>query len=218
MNYLKRFLVLIISIMITSLGTILIIKGNLGTSSIASITYLFTLRFDISLGISMLIINILFILAQRILLKDKFNSINYFQIITSIVCSVFIDILMNIFQFLVPTVFWSKLVVLICGCFVMALGMNLQLVANLIMLPAEGVVYAISSVLNKRFGTVRIAFDVTLVLSSVVLSLILFGKILTVGIGTLISAYLIGKFTDIISGIFNKVSKLKVLGIKELQL
>lgn len=210
MNYFKRILVLILSIMITAMGTVLIIKGNLGTSSIASVTYLFTLGFDISLGISMLTINILFIILQKLFLRDKFNNINYFQIIISLVVSIFLDILMNAFQFLEPTAFLFKLIVLICGCFVMALGMNLQLVANLIMLPAEGIVYALSYVLHKRFGTVRIIFDVTLVLISIILSVILFGKVVTVGIGTLISAYLIGKFTNIITDLFGKIGILKV--------
>lgn len=198
MNYLKRILILILAIIITSMGTILIIKADLGTSSIASVTYLFTLGFNISLGVSMLAINLLFVVGQKLLLKGKFNKINYFQIIISIVGSTFLDILMNTFQFLEPATFLAKLGVLICGCFVMALGMNLQIVANLIMLPAEGLVDAFSNVLNKRFGTIRIIFDVTLVLVSIVLSIILFGEILTVGIGTLISAYLIGKFTNLI--------------------
>ena len=56
----------------------------------------------------------------------------------------------------------------------------------------EGIVYAISKVLNKEFGVVKACFDVTLMLTAVTLSLIFFRGLNGIGEGTVISALVVG--------------------------
>ena len=78
------------------------------------------------------------------------------------------------------------------GCAILAFGISLEVYANVLMVPGEGIVYAISKVLNKEFGVVKACFDVTLMLTAVTLSLIFFRGLNGIGEGTVISALVVG--------------------------
>lgn len=65
------------------------------------------------------------------------------------------------------------------------------------MVPGEGIVRAIAKVSKKKFGSVKIAFDITLVLTALILSLIFFHHINGLGLGTIVSALTVGKIVNI---------------------
>ena len=67
------------------------------------------------------------------------------------------------------------------------------------MVPGEGIVAAISKVSGRRFGSVKVVFDVTLILIAALLSWLFFGNIVGVGVGTLLSAVSVGQFVNLIN-------------------
>ena len=58
--------------------------------------------------------------------------------------------------------------------------------------PGEGMVLAVSVVLRKSFGTIKIWNDVTLVLLAVILGFVFLGHVAGVREGTVVSAFLVG--------------------------
>ena len=113
-----------------------------------------------------------------------------------------INDIMSIFSFVNPNIYIEKIIVLLFGCFALALGVYLQVIANVIINPGEGVVKAIANKTGKKFGNIKIMFDSTLCIIAIVISLFTFGKIKGVREGTIICAVLVGNITKIYSFIF----------------
>lgn len=106
--------------------------------------------------------------------------------------SLAIDGSMYLLTGLNPEGYIARFATLIIGCAVLGFGIATEVAPNVLMVPGEGIVAAMSKVLKKELGTVKICFDCTLVSMALILSLIFFGKLNGVGIGTIISSVLIG--------------------------
>ena len=91
-----------------------------------------------------------------------------------------------------------RLISLLVGCVILAVGISIEVAPDTLVVPGEGVVRAISQVSGKRFGTVKVYFDVTLIVIAVALSFLFFGKLNGIGVGTVVSALTVGKFVNII--------------------
>lgn len=79
-----------------------------------------------------------------------------------------------------------------------AVGITIEVAPDTLVVPGEGIVRALSRVTGKPFGTMKVYFDVTLIVIAVVLSFLFFGKLNGIGIGTVISALTVGKFVNIV--------------------
>ena len=87
-------------------------------------------------------------------------------------------------------------------CVALAFGIVIELAPNVVVVPGEGVVRAIAKVSGVRVGTVKAVFDITLIIIAAVLSLIFFHGLRGVGIGTVISAVLVGPIINIVNRVF----------------
>lgn len=74
----------------------------------------------------------------------------------------------------------------------MALGITLTIHSNLTVMPYEGFIGALAFRLRKDFGKLRVIIDVTFTLVSLTISLILLHNMNSVGLGTIIAAFLTG--------------------------
>ena len=72
------------------------------------------------------------------------------------------------------------------GCALLGLGVTLQVIGNVVMMSGEGLVNAIAMQWKFNFGYTKIAFDVSLVIIALTLSLIYFGEIHGIREGTVI--------------------------------
>ncbi|WP_367923946.1 YitT family protein [uncultured Ruthenibacterium sp.] len=188
----KQYSLFVLGLIINSFGISFITKAALGTSPISSLPYVASLKFSPTLGQFTFLMNCLFILAQAILLGKAFPKIQYLQILVNIVFSGAIDVSMLLLQFMQPETMVQKTVSLVTGCAILALGITLEVAANVLLVPGEGVVKAIAQVLQRDFGTVKVCFDVTTVALAGLLSFSFFQGLRGIGIGTVVSAVLVG--------------------------
>lgn len=187
-------------ILINSFGIVLITKGALGTSQISSIPYVLSLQMpSISFGMFSFIMNMVYIVLQALLLRRQFKPIQLLQIVVNIVFSASIDVFMAMLSFYAPQQLFTRVLSAIAGCIVLAFGISVEVAPDLIMVPGEGIVAAISKVSGRRFGSVKVMFDVTLILIAALLSWLFFGNIVGVGVGTLLSAVSVGQFVNLIN-------------------
>ena len=103
-----------------------------------------------------------------------------------------------------PTNYFIKFGTLLLSCFVVAFGVLLEVQTEVVYLPPDGIIVAISKVLKKEFPKVKPFFDTALVLISVILSFIFLGYLAGVREGTIISAILIGIIVKILQKYLNK--------------
>lgn len=187
-------------ILINSFGIVLITKGALGTSQISSIPYVLSLQLpSISFGMFSFIMNMVYIVLQALLLRKQFKPFQLLQIVVNVVFSASIDVFMAMLSFYAPQQLFTRVLSAVAGCIVLAFGISVEVAPDLIMVPGEGIVAAISKVSGRRFGSVKVVFDVTLILIAALLSWLFFGNIVGVGVGTLLSAVSVGQFVNLIN-------------------
>lgn len=188
----ERWIWFVVGVFINSFGIALITKAALGTSPISSVAYVLSLEFTPTLGMFTFVINMLFIFIQPLLLKKDFKAFQWLQILVNVAFSAFIDVGMALLQWLEPSTVFEQGAALLLGCAVLGFGVSIEVAPGVLLVPGEGAVRAISTVTHRRFGSCKIAFDSTLAATAVVLSFIFFGTLNGIGLGTLVSALLVG--------------------------
>lgn len=196
----KRYAFFIIGLFVNAFGVSFITKAQLGTSPISSVPYTLSMGFPLTMGTFTFLLNMVLIVGQVIFQKKDFQKIQLIQIPVSLIFGYFIDFTMSLLSFLNPTTYILKVLFLLIGCLILALGISIEVIANVVMLSGEAFVKAISSKLNKEFGITKVSFDVTLVITSSIISLVMFHRIKGVREGTIIAALIVG----LMAKFFNK--------------
>lgn len=195
-TYLYRYLWFTLGVVINSFGIAFITKAALGTSPISSLPYVLSFACPLSFGQTTFMVNLIFILLQIVLLRKAFHPVQFLQIAVNLLFSVCIDSSMGLLSWLTPTGPVAAAAALVAGCAILGLGISIEVAPGVVMVPGEGAVSALTAVLRKRFGSVKVAFDVTLALSACLLSLTLLHGLQGLGFGTVISALLVGRFVN----------------------
>ena len=194
----NRYIIYFISLFTISLGASLSIKANLGTSPLICLPYVCSLITNYSVGGVMFVFTLIFIFIQVILLRKSFEKRQYLQLIIGTIFSVFIDFSLMLVNFINPSGYVSQMALLLISCVVVAFGVLLEIKTEIVYLPADGVIVAISRVLNKEFPKVKPFVDTSMVIIAAVLSLIFLGYLAGVREGTIISAIIIGPIVKIL--------------------
>ena len=192
METLKRYLIFLVGLFVNSLGVSLITKANLGTSPISSIPYVLSLNFPFTLGNFTIFFSIFLIVLQLIILRKNFKLEYILQIPVSIIFGYFIDLTMILFAWVNPEAYIMKIVYLLIGCLILGVGVYMEVLADVVMLPGESFVRAIVLTWKTNFGTTKICFDVSMSVIAAVLSFIFAGSLAGVREGTVIAALLVG--------------------------
>ena len=199
MEKLKRYLIFLVGLFVNSLGVSLITKANLGTSPISSIPYVLSLNFPFTLGNFTIFFSIFLIVLQLIILRKNFKLEHILQIPVSIIFGYFIDLTMILFFWVNPEAYIMKIVYLLIGCLILGVGVYMEVLADVVMLPGESFVRAIVLTWKTNFGTTKICFDVSMSVIAAVLSFIFAGKLAGVREGTVIAALLVGFIARLIA-------------------
>lgn len=193
----RRFIIYISGLLIVAFGIALSIRSQLGVSPVTSIPCVLNLVTGISVGSITFGLYLLFILGQIIILKHEFRKRDWLQIIFSSVFGVFTDMFLYLTLFINLNNGLLRLLLCLCSCIVIAFGVFLVVTTDVIMNAPDALCNTISKKYNRRFGNVKITFDLTLVSIAVLLSMFSFGKLEQIGIGTIVAALCIGRFVNI---------------------
>ena len=188
----KRYIFLLAGLFVNGLGVSFITKAGLGTSPITSIPYTLSLGFTPTVGMFTLVFNIFLVILQVILLRRNFQLQNLLQLPIIALFSFFIDLTMSLLGCMQPESYSMKVVSHIVGCLIHGLGVFMEMVANVAMLPGEATVRAVSDVFSTDFGKTKIAFDSSMTVIAAILSFIMFRHLDGVREGTIVAAILVG--------------------------
>lgn len=184
----------VISLFFAALGVAITKHGELGVSPISSVANVMSCKFTaLSLGNWLIIWNCILILGQVVLLRKNFKLIQLLQLPLSFLFGWFTDFGMWCVSFIPVNTYPVRLALVLCGIVVLGFGVSLSVIANVIMNSGEAFVKAIADISGKKFGNIKIGFDVCCVVASLALSLIFFnGKIVGTREGTVLTALLTG--------------------------
>lgn len=194
-SLLKRIVLLCLGLIVMAFGVAFSIKAALGTSPISSVPYVTGAISGLSVGTTTIIMNTVFVLIQIAILRRRYEWFQLLQLPAAVLFGTTIDVAALLIDGLRPTAYWKQWLVCLLGIFLVALGISMEVVANLITTAGEGIVLAICKVAPVKFGNMKMAFDLTLVALSVVLSFVFLGHLDGVREGTVAAAILVGQLT-----------------------
>lgn len=199
----NRYILFLISLFINAFGVSFITKAMLGTSPITSVNFVLSMFTPLTMGQWTIIVNLLFVALETILMtRDDFkNDLRIFllQIPISLCFGTFIDWSMNMLFWLTPTTYIWELISLFVGCFILAVGIAIEVKANVAMASGEYLVQVISRRFHKDFGYTKLAFDISQVVIACALSIAFMSGIKGVREGTVIAALAVGPIVHFIT-------------------
>lgn len=207
-RFILRLLIFCAGLVVLSLGIDLNTKTQLGISPINSVPFNVHKLTGLPLWVCVYVLYLLFILMQWLLLKKDFHPVQFLQIATSFVCSILIQFFDDRLPLLTTPV--SQYLVLVLAVVLTAIGSALTAGMHLTPNPGEGAAVAIGAALKKDFALGKNVLDLGCVVASVAITLIFAGKIMNIGVGTLVSMLFTGRVVKLFSGptakLYEKVS------------
>ena len=182
----------LVGIFTMTLGIALSCKADLGTSPISSVPWVMSMFMPWSIGEITIVMNLLFIIAQPILLRQFYWRKLLGQLATLLAFGYCIDFSMSLLDWVAPdTLFWQWFDCIL-STIILALGVFLCIRAKIFVAAGEGIVLVISFISKIRFSIIKNCFDCTLVASAALFSFTQLGTIEGIREGTLISALITG--------------------------
>ena len=195
----KRWFIFFLGLFFMGNGIAIVTNANLGTTPISSLPYVVAKILGISMGMGTFLINALMLTLQIPILGKLFKVKNFLQLPCVFVFGLFIDLGMWLTHSLIPHLWHEQMIMCIIGCFIMSIGIMLELTSQTTVIPGEGLVLAISWRSHHNFGHIKVLFDVSLVICAFLVSWLYFQSIEGLREGTAVTALCTGFFVRFIS-------------------
>lgn len=198
-----RVMMYCIGLVVLALGIILNTKTGLGVSPIISIPYSISKIWNINLGNSTMCIYILCVAGQMILRGSKFRMFDLLQIPMSIVFSRMI----NIFNTMIVINYDNlimNLLLLVVAIILTGIGAYITVKMNLVPNAADGFTQALSERIKKSLGLAKNITDISSVIITVIIGFLFAGKIVGIGLGTLVAVIGVGRAIALSNMLFGR--------------
>lgn len=220
-----KILLSFVGFTVAGFGVALTIHSNLGTTPISSIPFITSriippllvgsFEISFSVGVMTFLLNFLFFLFQLVVYRKNFPLTQWFQLLAVAWFGACIDWGGYLCANLGIESYLLQILAVVLGSAMLAFGIMLELVADVVYLPGEGMVATLNLFLNLKFGTMKIIFDFSQVIIASFISYSVLYKLIGVREGTLLSALLVGWFIKCFSS-YEKYLK-KTFGFTRLE-
>ncbi|MDE5619323.1 MAG: hypothetical protein K2O29_05200 [Ruminococcus sp.] len=192
-TFANRLICYFMGLFIMTIGIALSVKSDLGVSPVSSIPYTLTVCWGIEMGKATILFHCVLIVIQILILRKNFRLKSLLQLPVGIVFGYFTTFCNSLVEGMPSTDnYFIRICMILISVVLVAIGIFLYLPADIMSLAGEGVMQAVSDTLKIEFSKVKVAFDVTMVIVSLVTCLIVLHTLGSVGIGTVIAALLVG--------------------------
>ncbi|RMC99845.1 hypothetical protein D9O40_11415 [Clostridium autoethanogenum] len=192
-----------IGLVILALGIILNTKTGLGVSPIISIPYSISKIWNINLGNATMCIYILCVAGQAALRGKEFRPFDLLQVPMSIVFSRIINIFNDMIVINCDNLIMN---LLLLAAAIMLTGIGAYITVQMKIVPnaADGFTQALAERTKKGLGLAKNITDISSVIITVVIGLVCAGKIVGIGIGTLVAVIGVGRAIALTNMLFGK--------------
>lgn len=174
----------------------------MGVTPINSIPYAIALITNIDVGLSSVLFYLVVIFIQKPILKERYHPKRLLQLVSAFLFGYFVDFSLWVLAPIQNLSLMGKFLMLALSIILIAVGILIMMPANIAPLPGEGLIEAIAIAADKKFSSVKICIDSSMVIITVILCWIFLGDVLgSVSIGTVISAactgFVVRQFHDL---------------------
>lgn len=197
----KRFLVMIIGLIIVAFGLAVCVQPDLGISPITTLAFALNRVIpSVTLGTFVFLQHLVFFILTVALLRKDFKPFQLLQLPCSFLFGYFVDFWEILLRGLPLDTYISRIVVLLIGCVFVALGFSLVYTSGVALEANTAFINALCRRTGKTYGTLKTLTDVIIVIMAAAVALICLHTIVGIREGTVIAALIIGP----IAGFFNK--------------
>ena len=194
---------LLLAIIINSIGVLLMLQSGSGISAISSVPYAFSEVFPkLSLGTWTYIFQGLLVITLMVL-KRRFVPSYLFSFVAGFMFGELMDI-NELWITKLPMSIPLRIVYFVASYVILCFGIALSNRCKLPIIPTDLFPRDLAEILNKPYSRVKITFDVTCLLVTAFLTYFALGRILGLGIGTVIAAFTMGKGVAIAGKLIDK--------------
>jgi len=208
LDSLFRYTLFLIGLFIASLGVAFSTKAGLGTSPVSSIPYSISLISKLlTFGGWLNVLSLIQITIQVILLRKNCNPVEIIiQTILAFVYGYLTNFSCSIISDIQPKSYIECFLYMLLSCIILALGIWIQYLGRVAMLPGEAMNRAIAQVTGKSYENIKIFFDVLYIVVSVLICLVFLGKLEGVREGSIIAALLVGYIIKGFNFLYKKIT------------
>ncbi len=211
-KYIKAGSIYCLGLFVLSLGIAFAVLSDLGVSPVSSIPYIVSLVTGIDFGVCTTVVFILFIVVQMLLLGKKFKVRNWLQIIGSSILGFFVSLATYITSFIeMGDSYIIRLLFCFLSVILIAVGVFLYLLPEVLSLPGEGVMQALTVRFQLPMHKAKMIFDCSVTGIAILLSVIFLGNVEGIREGTLIAAMSVGACLKFVQKGYDKIQGKQVL-------
>lgn len=203
----KRILLFVTGLATLATGVAFSIEADLGTSPIASVSYVISLFTPFTVGNLTIFIHSILIVLQILILRTRYKPFLLLQLPVAILFGYFTDLVICAIESISYSSYYQQWILCIIGIVFNSIGVFLLVKARIITLAAEGLVIAICEVFPIKFGNMKVLLDLSFVLVAGSLSLIFLNGIYGIGKGTIATAVFVGWITKGLDRILEKLKQ-----------
>ncbi|RKD28741.1 hypothetical protein BET01_09920 [Lacrimispora algidixylanolytica] len=193
----QRIAIYVIGVLLLALGVVLNTKCFLGVSTTNSVPFVISKISTMSLGTACTVVYLADVLFQCIIYrKIKIKVILQFPF--SFVFGWIVDFY-NKFIIITNPNMTMKITLLVLAILCIAVGISMVVNMDFVPNPPDGGVQALSSITNLPFGRAKWLYDGIMLAITVVISMMTTGKIIGIGIGTVVAFFTIGNIIHFIN-------------------
>lgn len=194
---------LILAIIINSMGVLLMLQSGSGISAISSVPYAFSEVFPkLSLGTWTYIFQGLLVITLMVL-KKRFVPSYLFSFVAGFLFGEMMDV-NELWITKLPLSIPLRIFYFVLSYIIICFGIALSNRCKLPIIPTDLFPRDLSEIINKPYARVKIAFDVTCLFVTACLTYFALGKILGLGVGTVVAAFTMGKGVAIAGSLIDK--------------
>lgn len=195
----KKCFIYLLGVYCIALGATFSILADVGVSPVTAFPYALSLITSYTVGTMTIVSNLLFIMIQAILLKKIPVKSFATQMLIVSAFGLFIDLTLWMLQILPEAdSIWLISLYLALSMFIVALGIMLYATVKFPMMPYDTLTHVVATKWAIPFGKSKIICDLSVVGVSLITCFIFIHSFGSIGIGTVIAAYALGKILGLL--------------------
>ena len=189
--------------MTIALGITFSTKSNLGISPMTSAQYALANCLDAPFSTTVFCVYMVMVVAQMAIRGRGCGWKYLLQIPSSMVFTTFLSWFETLVN--VPcTLFWQRLLVSVLGSVLVGIGFAVMVDMQIIPNPPDGLIFEVSEATKKDLGFWKNVFDFTFVVIAGIIDLLSDGKLISIGVGTVLAMIITGRVVALTNRLFKE--------------
>ena len=194
-----RCLIYAVGMLLLAVSVTINSRLGLGVAPISSVSYCASEIWGFSLGTMTFVVYCFLVLGQFLIRGRESRWYDLLQLPLSLLFGRAVDIVDYLFVYNPEShSLWLNIVLLLAAVFLTGVGISMSVNMKVVPNPPDGIVQAIAEKMGKGQGIIKNIFDVCCVLITAAMSLILTGRIIGIGMGTVVAVIGVGRSISLV--------------------